>query len=611
MKFLSPLAFWFAATIPVVVLFYLLKRKRVVKLVSSTLLWQKFLAETQANAPFQKLRHNWLLILQLLLLILAILALSRPYFVGHEKSSALRVVILDASASMQSTDVAPSRFESARAEALKWVDSLRDQDRMIVLQAATSTEVKQSATSEKSALRRALESCAATDSPTHLKEALKLAQTLTKDQKDAEIHLYSDGAVGDLNEFENKGLNVVYHRVGERVNNIGIVTLDVRANPEDASQRAIYTSVQNFSPEEKETQLDLRFNDEVLEVKHLKLGPGETAPQVFVASQTQNGIFSVHIDAKDDLTTDNQASVVSQLPQPVKILLLTHGNRFLEKALKAAGSVELSIAGDSTDSASSYDLVVLDDVIPTVWPTANVLAIHVANTNWFNGISTVETPAVVDWKNTHALLRYVNFDNVQISEALSVKTPTWAVSVADAQQTPLILAGEMGRQKIVWVGFDTLQSTWPLRISFPIFVANAVEWLNPSSSKNAELSVRAGEPFRFPILQTPALTEITLPDGAKTAVQIERDTRELVFGNTTKRGVYRLRMDTNETAFCVNLLDVAESNTKPKNELQFGKYVQTEAATVKRANMELWRWIAAAALGVLLFEWWYYHRRTA
>src|SRR2546421_13070509 len=109
MSFLSPIAFAFAAAIPVVIVFYLLKRKRIVKLVSSTLLWQKFLAETQANAPFQKLRHNWLLLLQILLLILAILAISRPYFTGNATSSTLRVMILDASASMQSTDVAPSR----------------------------------------------------------------------------------------------------------------------------------------------------------------------------------------------------------------------------------------------------------------------------------------------------------------------------------------------------------------------------------------------------------------------------------------------------------------------------------------------------------------------
>src|SRR3984957_5060618 len=131
MHFLAPIALFFGLTIPVVVVFYLLKRKRVVKLVSSTLLWQKFLAETQASAPFQKLRRNWLLILQIILLILAVLALSRPYFATKAKSSELRVLIIDASASMQSTDETPSRFEKAREEALKWVDSLRDQDKMV------------------------------------------------------------------------------------------------------------------------------------------------------------------------------------------------------------------------------------------------------------------------------------------------------------------------------------------------------------------------------------------------------------------------------------------------------------------------------------------------
>src|SRR5947208_9035764 len=103
MNFLAPAAFWFAATIPVVVVFYLLKRKRVVKLISSTVLWQRFLADTQANAPFQKLRHNWLLILQILLLILAVLALARPYIAGRQNKAQLLVVVLDASASMQAT----------------------------------------------------------------------------------------------------------------------------------------------------------------------------------------------------------------------------------------------------------------------------------------------------------------------------------------------------------------------------------------------------------------------------------------------------------------------------------------------------------------------------
>lgn len=611
LKFLSPAAFWFATTIPVVILFYLLKRKRVVKLVSSTLLWQKFLAETQANAPFQKLRHNWLLLLQLLLLILAILALSRPYFASDAKSSALRVVILDASASMQSTDESPSRFEKARGEALKWVDGLRDQDQMLVLQAAGNTEVKQSATSNKAALRRALEACAVTDSPTRLKEALKLAETLTRDIALAEIHLFSDGAVGDLTEFENKGLNVVYHRVGIGTENLGIVALDVRSHPEDATKRAIYTSVQNFSTNAHETELELRFENQFVETRLLKLAVGETSPQVFLASQNSNGVFTMNLKTKDDLAADNQASMFSQLAEPVKVLLVSRGNRFLEKALRGALNVELSLASDFTDPASAFDLVVLDDIVPAAWPKANVLAIHTSNTNWFEAVSKLENPTVVDWKNTHPLLRYVNFDNVQISETLSVKTPSWAVALVDGQRTPLVLAGELDRQKIVWIGFDTLQSTWPLRISFPIFMANVVEYLNPAAEKNSQLFVRAGEPFRFALVQSVDNAELTLPDGKRRSLPIDPAAREIVFGDTTQQGIYRLQVGTNETSFCVNLLDATESNIKPRAELELGKYSRVEATTLKRANMELWRWIALGALAVLMFEWWYYHRRTA
>lgn len=275
MSFLSPIAFAFAAAIPVVILFYLLKRKRVVRLVSSTLLWQKFLAETQASAPFQKLRKNWLLILQIILLALAVLALSRPFFKTKAKPAELRVVILDTSASMQATDENPSRFEKARVEALKWVDSLADTDQMVVLQAGANTEVKQSATSEKAALRRALQSCACSDGLTRLVPALRMAESLVRDQRSAEIHLFSDGAVPELNEFENKALPLIYHRVGKGANNVGITALDVRANPEDARQRAIYAGVANVSSNNVETEMELLLDERLLETRPIKIPPGK------------------------------------------------------------------------------------------------------------------------------------------------------------------------------------------------------------------------------------------------------------------------------------------------------------------------------------------------
>jgi hypothetical protein len=614
MNFLAPFAFFFALTIPVVVVFYLLKRKRVVRLVSSTLLWQKFLAETQASAPFQKLRRNWLLLLQILLLLLAVLALSRPYFPTKAKNSDLRVLILDASASMEATDESPSRFEKARKEALAWVDSLRQGDKMVVLQVAANTEVKQSETSDKAALRRAILSCRAVDSPTRLIPALKMAESLVKDRgrdSNPEIHLFSDGAVPDSSVFDNKTLPLIFHRVGTRSDNLGITALDVRANPEDPSQRAIYASIQNFSSNTLDTELELRLDGQlVAPSRPLSLKPGEVSPQVFIATQTNDGVFTVRSTLDDDLAADNEASIVSLLPKPVKVLLVTHGNRLLEKALRSAPNVDLTVAPDLANNGVGYDFVALDGVSPTVWPTGNVLAIQVFQTNWFANVSAAETPAIVDWRPTHPVLYSVSFDNVHIAKSFAVKSPDWAESLVDSPQASLIVGGDLGRQRILWIGFDVLESDWPLRVSFPMFIENAVDWLNPATVRSRQLLVHAGDPFRLALAQPVSSAQITLPDGATRNLRVDTNANEIVFGDTFKHGVYHLKAGTNDTVFCVALLDAAESNIKPRDEFQLGKYTRVSATTLHRTNMELWRTIAALALGVLMFEWWYYHRRT-
>lgn len=610
MNFLAPLAFVFAVSLPVVVLFYLLKRKRVVKLVSSTVLWQRFLADTQASAPFQKLRKNWLLLLQLLLLALAVFALARPYFAAKIQPAQLRVVILDASASMQATDVSPSRFEHARAEALKWVDSLAGSDQMVVLLAGANTEVKQSATSEKAALRRALQTCAPSDSPTRLAPALRMAESLVRDQRGAEIHLFSDGAVSEMGEFEHKGLPLVFHRVGQDSQNVGITTLDVRANPEDARQRALYVSTANFGTNRVDTELELLLDDRRVETRALSLGPGETVPQVFLAAQARDGVFTVRLTSKDDLAADDQASIVSLLPKPVRALLVTRGNRLLEKALRPVPQLELSLAPDLADAGGGFDFVVLDGVTPTVWPAVNTLAINVLNTNWVPEAPRVEGPAIVDWKSTHPLLRYAGFDNVRVVQSMAAKPPAWAVSLVDSPQAALMFAGELGRQRIVWIGFDTLESEWPFRVSFPIFMANAVDWLNPANARSGQLLVKAGDAFRLALLRPETSARVTLPDGATRTVPVDPGASEFVFGETGKQGVYHVALGTNETTFCVDLLDATESNIRPHDAIKFGQFSEVKATTLKRANLELWRSILALGLLVLLVEWWYYHRRT-
>lgn len=617
MSFLTPFAFIFAATLPVVVVFYLLKRKRVLKLVSSTLLWQKFLAETQASAPFQKLRHNWLLVLQLLLLALAVLALARPFLTGTARHTRLSVVILDGSASMQSTDVSPNRFEQARGQALRMVESLAGGEQMIVLLATGTTEVKQSPTTDKAALRRAIQSCQPGDTPTRLAEALRIASAFTFEKRGeeevafGEIHLFSDGAAADLDELQHENLPLVFHRLGERGDNAGIVALDVRAHPENPSQRAVFAGVFNASSNPLPAQIELAFEGQLVETRAVDLPPRATEPFVFAVTQEEDGLFSLSLRLQDDLVADNEASILSLMPLPSRVLLVTRGNRFLEKALNAAPSVTLTVTGDLADDAAGFDFTVLDDVLPTTWPAGNVLAIRSAPTNWVEVSGSLEAPAIVDWKNTHPLLRFVGFENVQVSEALAVRVPAWATPLVEAPNAPLILAGELERRRLIWIGFDTLQSTWPLRISFPIFMANAVEWLNPARARAAERLVRTGEAIRLPLAEPVSPATVRLPDGTTRELVPDAEARELVFGDTRARGVYEIQAGTNQAAICVNLLDARESDTTPSNELRLGQYARVQAASTQVGNRELWRWLAGIALAVLLFEWWFYHKRTA
>lgn len=611
MNFLSVSALWFALTIPVVIVFYLLKRRRNAYLVSSTLLWQRYFAETQANAPFQKLRRNLLLFLQLLILILAVLALARPYFSNHLPATALQVLVMDISASMQSVDVSPSRFELAKKKARELVDALRDTDQMIVVAAGASTAVRQSPTSEKALLRRAIASIEVTDGPTRLLEALELAETLVRDHPSSEIHLISDGAVSDLADWGDPDLPLRFHQVGKRGNNLGIVSMDVRPNPEDSNSRAIFSNVINFSTNDFQVIAELRFNERMLESRALTLEGGGAASLAFIAPQKTNGVFTLNLLTKDDLAIDNSAHIVSLLPKPAKVLMFSRGNRFLEKALRASREMELIVTEDSAFSSDEFELVILDNLAPKELPTANLMVINLAPTNWFSSNQILDSPAVIDWRNDHPLLRFVSFDEVQIAKAIAVPSPFWGESLVESSQSSLILAGEQSGQRRLWIGFDTLASTWPLRVSFPMFMANAIDWLNPSLSRGQALNIQVGKPIEVPFESQEESITIIRPSGKKEEVALRHDLGRWVYGNTSSSGIYQVGDKDKGFAFAANLLDAAESDTSPRSSLSVSGGMQIEANVEAMIDLEIWRWIALGAFLILLFEWWYFHRRTA
>src|SRR5437016_13159159 len=119
-----------------IVLMYILKLRRKDVVVSSTFLWRQVIRDVQANAPFQKLRKNVLLFLQLLAAALLVLAISRPFWRGIGIGGRSVVIVVDTSASMTATDVGRSRLDEAKQEAGRIVGGMRPEDQMLVVSAA-------------------------------------------------------------------------------------------------------------------------------------------------------------------------------------------------------------------------------------------------------------------------------------------------------------------------------------------------------------------------------------------------------------------------------------------------------------------------------------------
>src|SRR6187401_2973215 len=121
--FTTPLALLGLLFIPAVVAMYLLKLRRDETVVPSTLLWTRLVSDVEANAPWQRLRRSLLLLLQLLLVAILALLAARPFVERPAGLAGDLVLIVDTSASMQATDVTPTRLDAAKAAA---VDALKD-----------------------------------------------------------------------------------------------------------------------------------------------------------------------------------------------------------------------------------------------------------------------------------------------------------------------------------------------------------------------------------------------------------------------------------------------------------------------------------------------------
>ena len=129
---------------------------------------------------------------------------------------------------------------------------------------------------------------------------------------------------------------------------------------------------------------------------------------------------------------------------------------------------------------------------------------------------------------------------------------------------PLIFLLEEPQRKAVFVGFDLFKTDLPLRVAFPLILANSLRWLQPVGLEGSDLMVAAGSPV-------PARRGARSPGGngpgpeRSDAPGRDHPGRACRSPRRDRVGLYTLTTGgTREVRFAVNLLDGAESNIRPQ-----------------------------------------------
>ncbi len=424
-----------AVAVPALVILYFLKLRRRSVEISTTLLWKKAIQDLQANAPFQRLRRNILLVLQLLALAAALFAIAQPEWKAGDSATTRHVFMIDRSASMGATDGGEdglTRLEAAKRAAIEQVDTLAEGDlfgadahEAMVIAFDSTAEVVQRFTPDKARLRAAIESIEPSEAPGSIREAFQLAQAHrpratgrtgeNPADPDAEpaalagpaqaFHLFTDGRLEDLDAFlPGSGDSVVYHAVGSPESaNVGITGLRAERAYDRPEELSIFVGMQNASPAPAQAEVELLLDGTPAAIRGVTL-PASSAPAgvvesgdgeqiaaraepgrggvVFELTTPLGAIATVRVRTpRDELPADDEGFLVIPPATQTRVAVVTEGNLFLAEALAGLPLAELATltpaefeAERADGRADRFDVVVLDGLLPPGTPEGRALA---------------------------------------------------------------------------------------------------------------------------------------------------------------------------------------------------------------------------------------------
>lgn len=610
MNFLVPAAFSLTSLLVVVTALYLLKLRRTEHTISSLYLWRKMVQDREASAPWQRLRFNWLLLLQLLFLAALIFAVARPFTWREGVSGQAVIIILDSSASMSAVDVTPNRLEAARQRAQQIVSDLPADARVTVIEAGYETQVRVTSSQDRRQVIEAIDAIQAGNGEADLGMALELASAIASRETDTQIVVLSDGRSPLPEHLVLQG-KLNYLPVGINDDNQAVSLLNVE--PSAGGGWNVFAQASNYSGQTVERRMGIYADGQLVNMYDLSIPAGGQQSLVLPDLPQDVQRVEARLEGTDILALDDLAATAVRSIRNRRVALVSPGNLFLSTALHLLPGIEL-LEIDPADPAISQavDLIIYDGILPDEFLASGSIWFIAPprKSEFFNVNGAVGDPVLRLVDPQDALVKDISTAGIHLLDANRMELPDWAqpVMVGDlpGNSIPLLFRGEPGGRRVVVQSFSFAHSDLPLNVAFPVLVANIVDWLTPGVQSGLPGSIRPGEIIELPEGIREAV--VIRPDGSRE--QVSTVENRLTISDTRQTGYYRVTWEGDQQAeFAVNLYSPQESDLKPAGSL--GDLVSESAGSSDEkqlARSEWWRWLAVPALLILMLEWMVYQR---
>ncbi|SUY46724.1 von willebrand factor type A [Clostridium putrefaciens] len=558
MKFVNSWPLIFLTFIPLLIFLYLLKQKSQEHIIPSTFLWKEVYKNVEVSTPFERLRYNIMLLLQLLTILFLTFALTDPFLsmMGREYKSI--IIVMDSTGSMTATYDDVTRIEEAKRRAEEYIDSINTDAEVTIINASEKPSIELSSSKDKSLAKDKLKSIKIKSVSGNIEDSLSIIRALTKENESYEAIFFTDKAL-DIEDINGKVIDLTQASSN--------ASLDFLSYSENKEELKVLVKVTNRGSYEYTSDVDLYGDEKLLDIKPITLNPKESKNVLFDKISFKGDILKAELTEEDSIKEDNFIFEKVLNEDKKKVLLVTEKNIFLEKALQTIPSIDIYKTNEeeNINKEDKYDLYIFDNITPINIPKdGNILLINPESNSIFNVKEELQGGDGMVTKSS--LSKYTEGLKFAVKSYKKIEKPNWAEEFLRVEEDSLGFIGNYNGKVVGVLGFDLHNSDLTLKAEFPILIHNVVGRLLDNGMLD-KYSFKSGEEVQINARVDGEAVKITNPKGKEEIIDLRFPLKP--YRGTDIIGIYEVAQkideETIKTSFTVNFPTDSESNIEQEN----------------------------------------------